>query len=550
MNGLTVTLDLDDPAQRTLGNVLRQRARTLSETPFVVTDEISWTFPEVDTLADRCAAGLDQLGVGFGDTVAILAESSPHLIPLTFGVNRLGAVWVPTNTDYRGEWLRASLEDSSARVLIVDRSLLPQVDRVGGLEPFDWVVVLGESSSQTRPAPAQGARDDASTISVDELLQPGEKGPDVAVSYGDTAAVLWTSGTTGRAKGVMQSHNAWIRAALTGAASSQTRAGDLLYCCLPMYNSAAWIGVVYRALVAGVPFAIDQRFSVQSFWDRVRHFGATQAFTLGSMHIFLWQLPERPDDADNPLRCLGATPMPDAILEPFKERFGIDIIQQGYGQSEIMGLISRVDDGRTEWNPGSAGKPLPGVDVRLLDDDDHEVSIGEVGEFCVRPTEPYVLFNGYFRDPQATLAAFRNLWYHTGDLGRRDEDGQFHFVDRKKDYIRFKGRSVSSFAVEAAVRSHPGVAEVAAFGVAAKTLASESEIMVAIVPKPGIAIDPEEVAQHVNKQAAYFMVPRYIDVVEELPMTPTGKVRKHVLRERGPTGVTWDREAVNFALER
>jgi crotonobetaine/carnitine-CoA ligase len=247
---------------------------------------------------------------------------------------------------------------------------------------------------------------------------------------------------------------------------------------------------------------------------------------------------------------MGAIPMPDAILEPFKARFGIEVIQQGYGQSEVMGLISRVDGSGVRWNPGSVGVPLPGIEVRLLNDDDREVPPGEVGEFCVRPTEPYVLFNGYFGDPEATLAAHRNLWYHTGDLGRLDGDAQFHFVDRKRDLIRHKGRSVSSMAVEQAVRAHPDVYEVAAFGIATEALASEAEIMVAVVANPGAVIDPAQLARFVNEQAPFYLVPRYIDLVTELPHTPTGKVQKFEVRRRGVTATTWDREQSGFVLER
>lgn len=247
---------------------------------------------------------------------------------------------------------------------------------------------------------------------------------------------------------------------------------------------------------------------------------------------------------------MGAIPMPDAILEPFKARFGIESIQQGYGQSEIMGLISRVDDAGRNWNPGSVGVPLPGIDVRLLDEEDREVPQGEVGEFCVRPTEPNVLFTGYFGDPAATLAAFRNLWYHTGDLGRLDEDAQFHFVDRKRDVIRYKGRSVSSMAVEQAVRAHPCVREVAAFGIATAELASESEIVVAVVLEPDAEVDPGQLARFVNDHAPHYLVPRYIDIVDERPHTPTGKIQKFDVRARGVTATTWDREANNFQLER
>lgn len=158
------------------------------------------------------------------------------------------------------------------------------------------------------------------------------------------------------------------------------------------------------------------------------------------MHVYLWQAPPRPDDADNPVRVAGAVPMPAALREPFKRRFGIEALYEGYGQSEVMTLLTRVDDGTVAWAPDAAGVPAPGIELRLLDDDDREVGVGEVGEFCVRPDEPDVLFNGYFHNPEATLAAYRNLWYHTGDLGRRDGHGQYFFVDRKADYIRYKGR--------------------------------------------------------------------------------------------------------------
>ncbi|HZO10207.1 MAG TPA: AMP-binding protein, partial [Myxococcota bacterium] len=222
---------------------------------------------------------------------------------------------------------------------------------------------------------------------------------------------------------------------------------------------------------------------------------------------------------------------------------------QGYGQSEVLGLLHRPDDGKPK-KPGSLGQPLAGLEARLFGDDDREVAPGEVGEFCVRPTEPHVIFNGYFNAPEATLAACRNLWYHTGDLGRRDEDGDWFFVDRKSDFIRYKGRNVSSFAVEAAVAAHPAVAECAAHGVRAAELEHEAEIKVCVVLKPGTALAPEELARFVNDTAPYFFVPRYVEFVSELPRTPTLRVQKFKLRERGVTPETWDRERAGFVVKR
>jgi crotonobetaine/carnitine-CoA ligase len=340
----------------------------------------------------------------------------------------------------------------------------------------------------------------------------------------------------------------WIRGALSGAENSGIREGDALYGCLPMYNSAAWVAHIYRALVAGIPVGLDPAFSVHTFWDRVRHYGATQIFTLGTMHIYLWQAPERADDARNPVRHAGCVPMPDPLIDPFKKRFGIDTLDQGYGQSEVLGMLHRYDT--LPRKPGSLGQPLPGLEVTLLDDGDRPVAAGEVGEFCCRPTEPNTLFSGYWKDPEATVAAWRNLWYHTGDLGRRDENDELFFVDRKKDFIRYKGRNISSFQVEAAFMAHPAVAQCAAHAVTSAELEAEAEMKLCLVLKAGQTATPEELCRFVNDTAPYFFVPRYVELMSALPSTPTGRVQKYKLRERGVTPETWDARAAGFVVKR
>jgi crotonobetaine/carnitine-CoA ligase len=533
--------DLSDIAERTLGRILRRQAEAVPDAPYLLSGDRVWSYARVNELANAHAAGLRALGVGQGDTVAFLMKSGVEFALATFAAMKLGAIWVPNNVDYKGEWLRRSLEDGRARVLVADAELLPRVAELGSGLPTQHVLVRGEAE-----APVPGCE----MHRLDELERLDPKEPeDVEIRHGDTAAVLWTSGTTGRSKGVMQSHNVWVRAALSGAENAGTRAGDVLYCCLPMYNSAAWVANVYRALVTGLPCAIDPEFSASRFWDRCRHYGATQVFTLGAMHMFLWQAPEREDDADNPVRHASMVPLPDRLIEPVKRRFGLETLDQGYGQSEVMGMLHRSDDG-TPRKPGSLGEPLAGIEIRLLDDDDREVAPGEVGEFCVRPSEPYTIFNGYFHRPEATVEAFRNLWYHTGDLGRRDADGDWFFVDRKADYIRYKGRNVSSFEVEAVVDAHPFVAQSAAHGVTSAELESESELKVAVVCKPGASLTPEALARFVNENAPHFLVPRYIEFVDELPRTPTGRVQKFKLRERGVTPGTWDRVAAGFEVRR
>ena len=534
-------LDLENQASCVLGALLRRQAEAIPDATYLMAGEDRYSFGRVNELANSYAAGLREFGVGAGDTVALFMGSSPECVLTTLGVNKLGAIWVPTNTDYRGEWLRGTLEDSRARILVVDAELLPRVAALGPELPFERIVVRGGASQEIGKIPM---------VDLAQLADFGKEEPDVPVVHSDTAAVLWTSGTTGRPKGVMQSHCAWVRGSQSFIENFQIRQGDILYNCLPMYNSAAWVTSVYPALIAGLPLGLDDHFSASDFWDRTRFYGATHSFTLGAMHIFLWQAPERPDDKDNPVRVASAIPMPDRLIEPFKERFGIEVIGQGYGQSEAFTILNRVDDGKRRWKPNSTGVPPAGFDIRLLDDNDVEVPVGEVGEFCIRPHEPYTVFNGYFENAEATAAAFRNLWYHTGDLGRRDEDGDFYFFDRKADFMRFKGRNVSSFAVEAAVNAHPAVSQSAAYGVVSEQLESECEIKVEVVLQPGKELSPEELATFVNENAPYFFVPRYIEFVAELPQTPSGRVRKFQLRARGVTDATWDREAAGLELKR
>jgi carnitine-CoA ligase len=535
-------LDLSDPRDRTLHGILRRQAEAIPDATYLWVDDERISYAEVLARANAWAAALRELGVGRGDPVAFLLKSSPDFVYATFGCLLLGAIWIPVNVDYRGAWLRATLEDAAARVLIVDAELVPRVAELGPGLPFEHAIVRGAVSQGALPWSMHAAADIAKRIGKSSALEDPGTGP------GDTACVLWTSGTTGRSKGVMQSHNVWIRGALSGAENSGIREGDALYGCLPMYNSAAWVAHIYRALVSGIPVGLDPAFSVHTFWDRVRHYGATQIFTLGTMHIYLWQAPERADDAKNPVRHAGCVPMPDPLIDPFKKRFGIDSLDQGYGQSEVLGMLHRYDV--TPRKPGSLGQPLPGIEVALLGDDDRPVAAGEVGEFCVRPTEPNTLFSGYWKNPEATVSAWRNLWYHTGDLGRRDEDGDWFFVDRKKDYIRHKGRNMSSFEVERALAGHPAVSEAAAIGIPDPNLPSEAELMVFVTLKAGASAAPAELARFVNDNAPYFFVPRYLEIVSELPHTPTGRVQKFALRERGVGPATWDRVAAGFEVTR
>ena len=535
-------LDLESTGDRLLGRTLRYQAEQIPEHLFVIFGEYKYSYGKANSIVNSYAAGFVRLGVKKGDIVGIYMNSCPEYIFVTLALNKIGAIWTPVNTDYKKDWLLMTVQDSCTNILITDESALPRVMELGDRLPVDKLILNSKDTQLNIDI-------EAAYLSEFEKL-PDDEPSDAELNYSDTTAVLWTSGTTGRPKGVKQSHNCWIRGAQSSGEIVSLKQGDILYCCLPLYNSAPWVSMIYTVLVHGITLALDTSFSVNHFWERCKQYNATVTFTLGSMHMFLWNCSPKPDDADNLIREAIMIPMPEELIQPFMQRFGLEAIHQGYGQSEVMTLLRRSERPGRKWKPNCAGEVAKGIELKLLDDNDNEVPPGEPGEFCVRPIEPYVIFNGYFNDCEATLEAFRNLWYHTGDLGIRDQDGDYFFYDRKSDYIRYKGRNLSSFQIEGIVRKHPDVAQVAAHGVVSKILASEAELKIAVVRKPNSTLTEEELAKFINENAPYFYVPRYIEFLDDLPRTPTDKVQKYNLRERGVTETTWDREAVGFKVVR
>jgi crotonobetaine/carnitine-CoA ligase len=391
-------IDLADPDNRVLGRILRLHAQGAGDTPFLLADSEHYTYAQVNSLANRYASGLRALGVATGDRVLVFMHSCVEFVVLALAANKLGAVWVPVNTDYKGDWLADAINDSKGAALAVDGALLPRLQQVRDRVAFGHLLLHRSTPEQVREAGA------AATLA--ELATHPDVEPDMSYQhYGDTSSVLWTSGTTGKSKGVMQSHNVWFEAALGGDVMYDTRPGDVAYNVMPMYNSGAWATSLFRSLFCGITLAIDPAFSVSHFWDRVRFYGATQSFTIGAMHMFLWNAPARPDDADNPLRELQAVPMPSEIKEPFSKRFGVKIMGQGMSQSEAMLILRQDARKRSSWPVGSCGNPVDDIDV-MLADDAGKASGGarrSRGVLCegVR-TGRSLIFNGYFDDPGPT----------------------------------------------------------------------------------------------------------------------------------------------------
>ncbi len=530
-------LDLSDTAGRTFPSILRRQAQGNGGTAFLVDDHQSISFAEADALTDRLAGGLRALGVKQDDRIGLYLGNCPAFVLLTLAANKLGAIWVPISTDYRGEWLRDTLERSRCQLLLADPERVARLEELDNFTQYGTPVCVGDDNPP-------------GWLRYADLLQSVPLEASVAQDYGDTCAILWTSGTTGKSKGVMQNYNGWIRAIDQGASPMfDSSAGDIIYCALPLFNTGAWITSVYRSLLEGIPCVIEARFSVTEFWERIAKFQATQTFLIGAMSVFLWNQSERDDDAATTLSKAMIVPFPPDLRAPFEERFGLKILTAGLGMSECQ-LIANQLAASVELPPHSLGYPPADLDLRLCDDDGREVADGEAGEMCIKPLAPHVLFNGYFENPDATAGAFRGEYFLTGDMARRDPDsGALYFVDRKKDVVRFAGRNISSLEVESVVRRHPLVQDVAAFGIPAAEIDSEDELKLDVVLKPGEEVKPEHLCSFIAENAPHYFVPRYLEYVGKLPYTPTNKVQKFKLRERGVTPATWDRVAAGYKVK-
>jgi crotonobetaine/carnitine-CoA ligase len=516
----------------TVGGLLRQQARDLGEAAFLRFRAGDLTYREVTERSHDYAAGLRQLGVSESDSVAMLLPNCADLVLLWFAANLLGAIAAPLNTAFRGSLLAHVLNLSRARILIVDEPMLGAVAEVAGqLSSITHLVIKGDHDS--------GTVGSLTCTPLAALGRPGvgqELGHAVPAGSSDAAILLATSGTTGRSKLCELSHRYAIRQAELLAQNLRLTADDVLYCPFPLFHLDAAILTVLPALVLGGVAAIGERFSVSGFWPEVRSFGATVFDFMGATLTLLHRSPAAAGEHDNPVRLAWGVPVP-AFAAEFESRFGLRLVEL-YGSTDAgIPVYEPLDEPR---RPGSCGRPIPAYDVRLFDDQDNEVKAGAVGEIVIRPQEPDLMATGYYGLPEQTLAARRNLWFHTGDLARSDDDGYLYFAGRLSDAIRRRGENVSAFEVEEVLIGHADVLDAAAFAVPSDL--TEDEIMVAVVARPGHTVSFESLAAYCQDRLARHMIPRYFELLAELPRTPTEKVQKRALMARGVTATTWDRE--------
>ena len=494
----------------------------------------------VDEEAGRLAAALASIGVVRGDRVASLLENGPEQVIAFFATLRLGAIAVPVNTAYKGEFLRHQLADSGARVVVVQGDFAGRVAEVAvGVPELEAAVVVGEADV---PITSIVAHDYAALLAAaPDAVAPAEVAPS------DLACLIYTAGTTGPSKGCMLSHNYVVAMARQIARAWQRTSDDVVWTPLPLFHLNAISIAVVGTLSVGGSASIARRFSVSGFWPEVRRSGATITSMLGSLAILVANADDVNEQSGHRLRLCAAAPMPPDIDRIWRERFGCATFSGGFGLTEAS-LIAALPPGE-ENRPGAAGKTNDiEFEVRLLGDDDVAVATGDVGEICCRPRFPDMMFAGYWNRDADTLGVLRNLWFHTGDLGRVDADGFIFFVDRKKDALRRRGENISSFEMEKVLFGHAVIKDVAVHAVPSPL--GEDDVKVTAVLQDDSRITEEELCRWVADRVPFFAIPRYIEFRSDLPRNPVGRVLKYQLRDEGVTEHTWDREAAGVTFER
>jgi len=528
----------------TLGAVLAERARLTPDAPFVrMVGCAGVSFAQMREQSIRLARVLHRQDVKAGDRVVVMGSNCLTLLRCWFALNLLGATDVTINTAYRGRTLEHAVNTSGAGLILIEDKLLGVLAASEESLPGLQRALHFSASEEVSAIDARFRR--LAIARLDEAnAGEGEWIPD-NVKPRDLASIIFTSGTSGPAKGVMIPHAQAYLLSKEGAACLQVTGQDIYYAFHPLFHMSPRYCVVYAALLAGAQVCLDRAFSAEQWLTRIRECGATVTIGHGPMLEMIFAQPERPDDAINPLRRLASSPFPKNIAARFERRFGIRGLEV-WGMTEVnIPLMNRFDE---PLRPGSCGKLLSdNYEFRIVDPEtDIEVPTGTIGEFLVRSKLPWTMMQGYFGMPEATVEAWRNFWFHTGDGGYIDADGYVYFVDRLRDRIRRRAENVSSYDIECVAAEFPQVRECAAVGVPSE-YSNDDDIKLVVAPKDGAVLNMEELLGFLAARLPHYMVPRYIQVVAELPRTPTNKVRKAALRDNG-LGNVWDRREAGIAL--
>lgn len=536
-----------DTDQRNIGHVLADKAATIGDRPFLQYQGRVITYAQLDEMTSRYAQGFASMGVGKGDHVAMMMPNCPEFLYALWGLGKLGAVAVPLNVAAKGELLSYFLDQSDSTALCVAESLLERAGpALAAVPAIRQVLVHAKQAADWSGAMPSGCTASDLAAFADAPADPVPTAEPVRAS--DPHLILYTSGTTGPSKGAVCPHSQGLAVGQQMASISGYRPDDILYTCLPVFHGNALWYTVYAALWAEASVALYPHFSASRFWDQIRESRATVFNCLGAMANIIWQQPRSPRDRDHDVRICMMVPGSRELSDGFRERYGITVTSV-YAMTENCAVCVFGPDEPAGKAP-SAGRARDYMSVQIVDDGGRELEPGQVGEIRIRPNERGIIMHGYYKMGDATVAATRDLWFHTGDRGRLDEDGYLYFADRKKEAIRRRGENISAYEVETILCRHPAVLEAAAVPVPSEL--GEDDVMAYIVLAPDATVSYAELIEFCNQHMAYYMVPRYLSFADELPKTPSEKVEKYKLKISAMENrhQLWDRESAGISVRR
>ncbi|MHA2283734.1 MAG: AMP-binding protein [Promethearchaeota archaeon] len=557
MNNITPT--------STFADVVKYKAEKAGEKAFMTyvrdfdkgIDE-NYTFKDMHIQSNRVANGLLNLGLKRGDGISIVQINSPEFLFVLFGAYKIGNYVVLVNTGLKGDGLQYIIDHSDSKTLFMHWSLLENYLSIKDQLPKIKYVIVDTNEAPDDYKLPKGIK------SLQNLMsEASEDDVKVEIKPGDKSMLMYTSGTTGLPKATTSFYGGLIGNSLLGSAYTayfMGRAGDTFFTCLPLFHGNALGLTTLPAYMAEFPLVLAKRFSASRFWDIVRKYGVTNFNLLGSMPQYLLKQPKRPNDKDNKVWRINSGAFPKELIRDFEERFNIRVYE-GYGAVDGAGY-SLGTFGRDKENPpvGTMGKPPGGVTAEIMDDNLNILAPNEVGElvFLVKEEEKATRKVSYYKNPEASAARRQvtpdgRMWFLTGDLATKDENGWFFFVDRKKDSIRRRGENIAAWSIERAINTHNKVLESAAYGIKGHQVGedyAEDEVMVAVVLQPNETMTPEELLDFLQDKLAYFQIPRFIDFVEELPKSKVHRIMKRFLKERGVTETTYDREKAGYEIKR
>lgn len=502
---------------------------------FLQFEEESYTYGDMWEITNRLANGFLKQGIGKGDHVAIILSNRPEFIWSWFALAKIGAIAVTIDTRLKGSFLHHQLENSKSRAIITEIEYLPSIHSLENPNELaiETIIIISEKNEVKDLLRLENKITDFSLLlnekqidhhSIEYNLQPGWP-----------LTIVYTSGTTGPPKGVVNSHETFVLSGRDIGNAVGMNEKDNLFLFLPLFHANPQLMGIPAMLMHGATMILGKKFSASIFWDSINRYGVTLFTYVGTVLSILDKVTPCQMGATT-LRAAYGGGAPEEIWRSLEKKTNAQIIE-GYGMAEIGGFA--IMNSINETKPGSVGKARELYDIRIFDENDQELPAGEVGEIVLRPKVPFSMFTSYFNMESSTLSSMRNLWFHTGDLAKKDSNGLFYFMGRKKNMIRRKGENISAYEIENIVQQHPKILENAVVPISDEI--AGQEVKLSVVCRKGQELSVSELEKWLTENLPSHMVPRYLDIRKSFEKTSSEKIKLQILIDEGMENI-WDRE--------